>query len=343
MVAPHTAWELSQSGKKTLLRKFGIDYVIETQLQNRGGELWLAVKLLDAVTRSILWVEQYEFEPSHMARHYRELSMRIMLLLVDTIERAELARYEVEQHPTAYHMFLAGQRFLRALDLPHVRRARRAFKLAINSCPNFVPAISGLAQTFSIEWLVMARGDNELLGEAERLARRSLEIDPDDARGYRNLGLCRLYSGRFDESLDAFGQAERRCLQHADILVDYADALQHACDPEKALGKINAAIDLNPLAPDRYWWVAGDVNFHLEHYKDAIKCMSRMRDGSPAFRLLAASWAMLGERGKASEYVRKAKEIHPDFSVDAWLSILPIRDPEFARRYEQGLREAGFD
>jgi hypothetical protein len=51
---------------------------------------------------------------------------------------------------------------------------------------------------------------------------------------------------------------------------------------------------------------------------------------------------MLGEREKATSYVRKAQEIHPDFSVDGWLSIVPIRDPTFAQHYEQGLREAGF-
>lgn len=343
MVAPHTAREMSQNGRKALLRSLKIDYVVETHLQNRAGELWLAVKLVNAATRNILWVEQYEFEPSQMARRYRELSQRIVLLLVDTIERTELSRYDVEQDPTAYHLFLTGQRFLRTLDLPHIRRARRAFKLAISSCPDFIPAISGLAQTFHFEWLLMARGDNELLEQAERLAERSLEIDPDDARGYRNLGLCRLYSGQFDESLDAFGNAERRNPQHADLLVDFADALQHACEPGSALQKISRAIELNPLCPDDYWWVAGGANFHLQQYGDAIRCMSRMRDQSPAFRLLAASWAMLGENGKAEEYVRRAKDIHPDFSVNNWLSILPIRDPEFARHYEQGLRAAGFN
>ncbi len=343
VVAPHTAWELSQNGKKALLRKFRIDYAVETQLQNRGGDLWLAVKLVDAATRTIMWTEQYPFDPTQMAAQYRLLSRQVVLLLVNTIERAELGRYEAEQPATAYHLYLTGQRFLRSLDLPHIRRARRAFKLAINDFPNFVPAISGLAQTFSMEWLLMARGDNELLSEAERLAQRALDIDPDDARGHRNVGLCRLYRGRFDESLEAFGHAELRNPQHADLLVEFADALEHACEPSSALDKVSRAIELNPLCPDNYWWVAGGANFHLQRYNDAIQCMSRMRDQSPAFRLIAAAWAMLGEKQKAGEYVQKAKDIHPDFSVNAWLSILPIRDAEFARHYEQGLREAGFN
>ncbi len=105
---------------------------------------------------------------------------------------------------------------------------------------------------------------------------------------------------------------------------------------------INRAIELNPLGPDRYWWVAGGANFHLQRYREAIESMSRMRDNSPAYRLMAASWALLGESEKAAEYVRRAKDIHPDFNVESWLAILPIRDRTFAQHYEHGLREAGF-
>jgi tetratricopeptide (TPR) repeat protein len=301
------------------------------------------MKLVRAGSRDIIWSEQYPLNSGQIDQSYRDLSARIVLSLVDNVERFELSRYDVVQNPTAYSLYLMGQRYVRALDLPNVRRARRIFKASLGAYVDFVPALSGLARTYQLEWLLMARGDHDLLGEAAKLAERSLEIDPDDSRGYRDAGICKLYVGRFDESLREFSEAERRSPQHADLLADYADALQHACDARTALVKINRAIELNPLAPDRYWWTAGDVNFQLERYGDAIASISRMRDQSPAFRLFAASWAMLGEREKAHEYMHKAKDIHPDFNVKAWLSILPIRDPDFAHRYEQGLREAGFD
>ena len=343
VVAPHTAWELTQDGgRKALLRSFKIDYCVETYLQNHGDGLRFSVKLINALSRDILWIEQFRFDVASMARQYRELSVSIVLQLVETVERLELSRYDTEPDATAYHAFLSGQKSLRTFDLPAVRRARRAFKTALGSCADFAPAMNGLAHTFHLEWLLMARGDSELLSEAERLAKRSLEIDPDDARGYRNLGLTSLYTGRFDESLEAFAHAEKRNPQYADLLVDYADALQHACEPATALQKVQSAIELNPLCPDDYWWVAGGANFHLQRYRDAVECMAHMRDKTAAFRLMAASHAMLGERDRASEFVRRAQEIHPDFTVSSWLSIVPIKDPKFAQHYEHGLREAGF-
>jgi DNA-binding SARP family transcriptional activator/tetratricopeptide (TPR) repeat protein len=343
VVAPHTAAQLSLGGKKALLKTFGIDYAVETQLLNRGGDFWLSVKVIEADSREILWSDHFAFDLEPAAQHYRDLSVRILTSVVEKIERAELKRYENAPDASAYHLYLGGQRHLRTFDLPSVRRARRAFKSAVSDCPDFVPALSGLAKTYHLEWLLLARGENELLGEAERLARLSLEIDPDDARGYRELGVCNLYTGRFDESLEAFSLAESRNPRFADLLMDYSDALTHACQPAAGLEKIKAAIELNPLCPDSYWWASGGANFYLEHYAEAINSVSRMRDQSPAYRLLAASWAMLGDRELASEYVRKTKEIHPEFRVSDWLSILPIRDKNYKKRYEHSLRQAGFD
>jgi DNA-binding SARP family transcriptional activator/TolB-like protein len=342
VVAPYTARELSNSGKRDLFATFGIDYAVETRLQNRGGERWLSIKLIDARTREILWPGQVRFDRAHLAEDYRLLSAQILSSLTDKIESIELARYDVEQDATAYHMYLRGQRWAGMLDLPHVRRARRAFKATVASFPDFVPALSGAARTYQLEWVLTARGDQDLLTEAARFASRSIEVDPEDARGFRELGACNLYAGHFDDSLAMMAEAERRNPQFADLLLDFGDALTHAGQAAEALKKITKATVLNPLAPDYYWWTAAGAKYFLHEYSDAIKFIERMRDQTPAFRLLAACWARLGERDLAVEYVRKVLEIHPAFSVRSWLSILPIRDPQYEKDYEDGLREAGF-
>jgi DNA-binding SARP family transcriptional activator/TolB-like protein len=345
VVAPHTAWQLSLNRKKAQqIRSFGIDYSVETKIvQSRSDEQNLSVKLIDAGSREIIWVDQYLMSPPQAARHYRDLSGRILSSIIDKLEHAELSRYDAEQEPTAYHLYLMGQRYIRTLDLPNVRRARRAFKQAVRTCDDFVPAISGLARTFQLEWLLMARGEPDLLDDAARFAGMAVSMDPDDARGYRELGVCNLYAGQFDESLRALAFAEERNPQFADLLMDHSDALLHSGDAGAALSKLTQAIDMNPLCPDTYWWAAGGANYQLHKYSDAVECLSRMRDQSAVYRLLAASWAMLGETERARDYVRRTREIHPDFSVGGLLSHIPFRDPTYAKHYEHGLREAGFN
>lgn len=344
VVAPHTAWQLAEEAKQQdAFQRFNLDYVAETRLHQLAGDGVLAVKLYSARSREILWAEQFGFGAISTAQQYRELSLRIMLTLTSRVERAELARYDIAQHPTAYHWYLQGRQSLTALDLPSARRARQAFKTAVGLAPDFVPAISGLARTFQIEWLLLARGDGGLLAEAERLATRAIELDEEDARGYRERGICHLYARHYDACLEAYGQAEGLNPQHADLIADHADALVHASDPEGALVKIERAIELNPLAPDSYWWTAGGANYLVGNYQASIDAIARMRNRTPALQLRAASHAMLGEREAAADCVAQARDVHPEFSIAKWLSIVPFRDEQHIRHYEAGLRQAGFD
>lgn len=344
VVAPHTAWQLAEEAKQQdAFLRFNLDYVAESRLHPLGAEAVLAVKLYSARSREIIWAEHFSFTPASSAQQYRELSLRIMLSLTSRVERAELARYDLAQHPTAYHWYLVGRQSLTALDLPSARRARQAFKTAVGLAPDFVPAISGLARTYQIEWLLLARGDGGLLAEAGRLAARAIELDENDARGYRERGVCHLYARHYDACLEAYSRAEDLNPQHADLIADHADALVHASAPDAALVKITQAIELNPLAPDSYWWTAGGANYLVGNYQASIDAISRMQNGTPALQLRAASHAMLGEREAAAECVEQAREVHPEFSIAKWLTIVPFKDERHIRHYEEGLRLAGFD
>ena len=68
----------------------------------------------------------------------------------------------------------------------------------------------------------------------------------------------------------------------------------------------------------------------------------RGREGFGATRLAAACWAMLGDKARASRLMRKTMKIYPDFEIDKWLSIMPIKDHWHKEQYREGLKRAGF-
>ena len=344
LIAPHTAWQIRQRGVSSgLLERYEIDYVVESHLVSHDTHSTLFVKLLRARGRDIVWADRYDFEAVSAAAQHREIAGRIAASLVNQIEHRELQRYEVEQHPTAYQHYLVGRLHLASIDLPSVRRARKIFRLALKACPEFVPALSGLARTYQREWLLLARGDHDLLRQAEMFATKATNLSPEDARGYRELGVCSLFAGRFDDSIDALRQAEVTSPQYADVIADFADTLVHSSEPERGLEKIEKAIKLNPLCPDDYWWTAAGANYHLERYDAALTCLSEMKDQTPAYRLAAMTWAMKGNHTRARTFMHKAKSVHPDFRTQEWLSVLPFRATWQLRHYELGLRAAGFD
>lgn len=343
VIAPYTAWQLSLSREEVdAHEQFGIDYLVHTHVQGFNDDSIFYVKIVDARTRRILWAEEFPFGRMATSARYKDLSLKIILTLAGQMEKIELARYEREQDPKAYHWYLLGQQNLKTLDLVHIRRARKAFRTAISMSPTFAPALSGVAQTLHLEWLLLARGESDLLNEGETIARRAVTADAGDERGFRELGTCNLYSGRFDDSLNFFAEGERLNPQHADLLADFANALTHCGDAPTGLRKIERAMQLNPLSPDHYYWTAGGTKYLLEDYSKAIDFISRMQDQSPAYRLLAACWAMVGDTSKANEYARKAMDIYPDFRIENWLSIVPLRNPQQRQHYAAGLKLAGF-
>lgn len=343
MVAHYTAEKIALDlDRGATLERHGINYVLDTRLSFDGSTYWLFTQLIYAGNDEVIWAERFSMEAQDLPRQHREITQRIVASVASYIERNEFSRDYFERNPEAYHQYLLGQRYLKQLDLPDIRRARKAFQAALKENPYFSPALSGVARTYHLEWLVTARGDTRLLNLAAEEAGKAIATGQEIAGGYHQFGVVKLYQGAFDESVEAFELAETISPHHADLIVDYADTLQHASKPAEALEKVEHAIKLNPLSPDLYFWTAAGASYSLERYEEASAYIERMADPSQAARLAAACAAMAGNMRKAKALVRKVKEIYPDFNIDTWLSIVPVREQWQKDHYREGLRRAGF-
>ncbi|MBB4305525.1 DNA-binding SARP family transcriptional activator/TolB-like protein [Rhodobium orientis] len=343
-VAPRTARHIAtQAAKSTdLLAAKRIGYALETRFSGCGGRVSLWVELVDVAHENLLWAERFELTPARLPHSYNELVRLTVGTIAGRIEADQLARIDETQQPSAYQHYLLAQRHLRRVDLPEVRRARKAFRASLRDAPDFAGALAGLARTEQLEWLLTARGDDELLHSAETHALQAILMDGDDAGGYRALGVTKLFQGAFDESIDAFKGAEVSAPWYADLLADYADTLVHASEPGLALAKINLAIELNPYCPDIYWWTAAGANYFQGRYQPALACINHMEDTNAAVRLAAACWGMLGDKAKANALMRQTMSIFPDFAIDKWLAIMPVKESWQKDQYREGLRKAGF-
>ena len=343
VLAAHTSWQLSDGALDDgAAQRFDVGYCLQTALRQRHRSEELVVKLFDTRTRVILWADRYPLSADNLASSHRTLSIAITLSLADAVERAEMARFEKDLNPQAYYWHLKGQRHLRYMDLPNVRRALKAFRSSVAADPDFAPAYSGAARATQRQWLVLGRGDQELLEAAERIGARAVSLDHRDARGYREVALCSLYRRRWDEAIANFTEAERLGPQHADLISDFGDTLGHCGEPEKGLKKVERAMELNPIPPDQYWWNAAGLHFQLNDYRAAIADVDHMSDPLPALRIAAAAWAYLGDLAQAQRCATKFLRSYPDFRIDHWLSIVPNKNPDDQRHYDLGLRCAGF-
>jgi DNA-binding SARP family transcriptional activator/TolB-like protein len=324
---------------------FNLDYAVSTRLSPdplEPGGTRLSVLLERMPTREMLWGDRYSFSIAAGPQHYAQVTNSLAWALVDKIERFGLRDFETTTDASSYASFLAGQEAIKVMDLRDVRRARRHFRDALDRSPDFAQALGGVAHSLILEWVLRGGNDRELLLRARASAERAAELNPLDGNGHRMVGRALLFLGDFQESLARFDRAKRLAPNHADLLVDFADTLMHNSDIHEANAQIEAALKLNPLAPDNYWWASAGIKFFMGEYQAALDHLSRLKNDEPVLRLIAASAAMAGQMALARSARIRAMAIDPAFRLDDWLAVLPQRNPVHRSLYREALKAAGF-
>ena len=344
VIAPHTAWQLDPFSALDEVRSHQIDYAVESRIAPNftGDGLSLAIRLVRAAGREIVWADKFAFSTLNAAEHYWDFTNGVARSLADSIETAELQRERTQRDANAYTHYLAGRHNLRSFDLPKIRRGRKSLRIARDIEPDQASIESALARSYVVEWVLRAGSDKALLDKAKLHAERAVSIDPNDGTAYRELGRVALFDRDLDQSLAHMSVAAELAPNHADVLADFADTLVHNSDFAAAQEKIDAAVRLNPMPPDEYLWTLGGINFFRGRWEEALRHLGQMRNPEPAFRLMAAAAAMAGQMDLARRYRLQALKLQPDFTTSRWVSRMPQRDPADVDLYIEALRKAGF-
>ncbi len=343
VIAPYSAAKIrSHTDKAATYERYAISYILDTRLTHEGDGYSLFAQLIFFGSDEVVWAERFELSGSGLVKSRRDIAQRLAQAISRQIHTNESVRGGYEHDPTVYSSFLRGQSHLMNLSLPEVRRARKHFREALQLNPVFAPAQSGMSRSYFLEWLVTARNDKSLLSLAEGHAQHAIVSDPHLPGGYKELGVAKLYTRQFDESAEFFATAESLSPHYANLIASFGDSLIQASRPEEGLKKVEHAINLNPIAPDEYFWTAAGACYSLRRYEEALDYIGRMHDRAPADRLSAASWGMLGDGRKAAHFVRKTFDVHPAFDLDTWMALVPFKEDWQKQHYKEGLIKAGF-
>lgn len=339
VVAPYTSERIRSSrDKAAILERHKITYVLDTQRTEDA----LFVQLVFLPTDEIIWATRFKLDPGEIAGQRQTITDAVQTSLVRQLHSTQTMALDVSSQPEAYVSFLRGLQDLSHMSLPSIRRARRHFKASLEIDRNFASSLAGLSRTFSMEWILTARGDQDLLQQAVRLADQAVNHNGQSAGAFKEVGVSHLFMGRIDESLEALEKAETLSPHYADVLFSHADSLVHASKPADALRKVLNSIELNPLPPDPYFWAAAGACYFLGEFAQALEFIGRMRDSKPADRLAAACWAMLGDAAKARTYRLRVLRNNPDFDLERWVAVLPHKEKWQTEMYREGLVKAGF-
>ncbi len=317
------------------------DYGLSGQFGPGAEGAVLELRMVHLDSRTLLWSGRFPLDPATLQTSLARFASRIVATLAHRLERHERELLRRRTEPSVLLNYLEGRALQLGSELPKLRRARAAFQQAIAADPGFAPAHARVAETLYNEWILRGGTDEALLQAARDRAARAIDLDPTEPTGHWVAGAVALYQRRFDAVAGAFAEAEDLAPHDADLLVEYADALNHLGDAEAAERRFAQALDLNPLPPDNLWWVGATIAFHRGAFDVAAARCDRLRDAEIAVGLRTATYALAGRRRDAGLWSRRLDELFPGMPAEALIAISPYRDPErFHRNYAEGLRMA---
>lgn len=340
VVSPFSTMRDFRGGNLSNWEKIRSNYSVQSFLL--PGSQKISFTVIDDGTGEIIWSAEYSMEPEDLHYTFRLLAKTVAANLAQQIERQMLDSGRSINAQSYLHV-LRGQNLIKTCNLSMIRRARKEFRQGLTYDKDLSIARARIAQTMQLEWLLLGGTDPHLLHRAKAEADAAIEIDSTAGIGYWMAAVIALYQRDYTTSEAKFQEAETLSPNSSDLLIQHADALAHFGKPKDAWNRFKHAIDLNPLAPDIYWWAGASIAFKLADYAEAVRLCKQMDDEEPALRILTASLALDGQIESARQYARRLMDVYPGMTAQEISRFMPDKNPENSKIFLEGLKLAGFD
>jgi TolB-like protein/class 3 adenylate cyclase len=328
--------------------ELGVQYLLEGSVRRGGNRVRINAQLIDAASGGHLWAERYDGDLTDIFAMQDEVTANIVQALALTLREDEERR--VGQKGTdnlaAYELMLRGRELFLRTNYDDMKLARDILEQVIELDPDFGPAHAYLSHNHSMDYVNGWSEDPKAsLRRGHDLAKRGVELMPDDAHVHIAFGSILLWQRRHDE---AIGEAERAVELDPNFAHGHFELgwiLQYAGRAAEALGHFDQAVRLDPHHADQFLHFMAQAYFQLGRYDEAIELLERrlvrnpQSDSSRMF--LASCHGHLNRYDEAHVVWKEIKAINPEFSLEQRRGVLPYKNPESFEQIVDGLRKAG--
>jgi adenylate cyclase len=329
-------------------RDLGVRFVLEGSVRKAANRVRITAQLIDATTGGHLWAERFDRDLTDIFATQDEVVQKIVGALAITLTPVEERRLRRRgtTNVEAYETWLRAREFLTQGTHEAVAQARALYRRAIEIDPNFAAPHAGLALASVTDYVSdWAPDAAQALDEAERWARRAVELSDQEPVSHMALGGVLLWRRDYDGAL---AECRRMIALDPNFAKGYSTAgmvMLYASQPEKATEKIGISMRLDPHYSPMVLHFLAQAYFGLGQYETAANHLLARIARTPATdssrMLLAACYGHLGRLEEARLTWAELLKVNPQFLLSQRARVLPYKDPAEFQRIVDGLAKAG--
>ncbi|MEZ5365741.1 MAG: tetratricopeptide repeat protein [Bryobacterales bacterium] len=301
--------------------KLRVDTVLEGSVRKAGDRVRIAVQHIKVADGFHLWSDRYERSLEDVFAIQEEIAEAIAgNLRCKLLEQRDTppVKRKTAVNLDAYNSYLAGRYHINQRGKEAVLKAMDCFRDAVRADEEYAPAWSGLAEAYvlSAARSIFEADPAESLAEADKAARRAIELDGGSPEAHVALALVRMRKDwDWVGAMAEFERAIELNENHAPAHHQYAMCLAFQNRLDEALEHIGRARELDPLSL-LILTARGRILHFARRYDEAIDECRRAIDLNPDFQQAWFDLLMsLGEKGEIEEGLeisRKLLELAPD-------------------------------
>ncbi|MEO8577188.1 MAG: protein kinase [Gemmatimonadales bacterium] len=304
-------------------RKLRVSTILDGSVRRMGNRLRITAQLVNVADGYQLWSERYDREMEDVFAIQDDISQAIVKSLRVILTEGEKKQIEKARavNVQAYDYYLRGRQYFHQLRRKSLEYAKQMFNKATEIDPEYARAYAGVADCYSQLYTYFdAREFN--LRQADIASTRALDLEPDLAEAHVSRGLVLSMFKKFDEAVNEFETAIR-------LDPKLFDAVHWYGRSRLSQGKYDEAAKLferaSVLRPEDYQAAGflGQAQIALGKKDEAIASYKRQAklidvhlelnpDDPRACILGAIANAIIGERDRAVDFIKRGIQVDPD-------------------------------
>jgi TolB-like protein len=337
----------STTNVTALSSDLGATYLVEGGIRKSGERLRVSARLTDALAATVLWSERFDGTMSDIFSLQDDISRRIAGTVAAGIVQLEAEKSSHRPVPQqgAYDLALQARAAGSETSRAENRRIRNLLTKAINIDPGYAGAYSLLAEAIyarvALGWTEFPSRDVQ---QAEMLARKAIELAPNDPDGHRALGRLHLLLSEYDRAQTALQRAIDINPSDANALAAWGAAKLFSGQANDATKALSLAWKYDPTLGPIYindlalaYYFAGNAGLALQ---TAERGISQYSDYARFHIVAAAASAGLGQKERARRHVREVRQRIPFLTLNDVGSR--FKNAEQIAQLKKGLSLAGF-